>query len=102
MPSHDEVLATIREQLIANACELRDGTVRVSGTDVEIAECVDGANVARLILDQPHVLFNGPFELSLAKKLLRLLECGLAIYGHLLPAEQGKGGTRDLLHRIKQ
>ena len=69
-------------QMIGDANELLDGLVDPAAAHVQIAEDIRCVPVARLILDDAHVLRNGLIELPLAEKLLGVAQRRGAIDGH--------------------
>ena len=56
--------------------------IELPAPDVEVAQEVAGVPVARLILDEAHVLSDRLIQFSLAQQLFRLTQRGGTIDGH--------------------
>ena len=61
-------------QVIRDLRVLRGRLVRLSGAHVQIAQSVPGVPVARLLLDDAHVLRDREIELALTEQLLGFFE----------------------------
>src|SRR5690606_20390590 len=70
---------------LADAHVLRDGTVDLSRTRVQIAQRVRHRQIPRLVLDDRLVLGNGLIELAQLQRLLGVAQRRLAIKRHCPP-----------------
>ncbi len=72
-------IEALARQVVGDARVLRDAFVELIGADVEVAERVGAVPVARLGLDDLHVLGNGGVNLAEAEGLLRRFQRGVTI-----------------------
>ena len=99
------------KEMIRNPGELRDGAIDIAGAQIQIAERVDGVPVARLIVDQPDVLRDGPSSFPWRSSFSACRSVASRSIGTVrTPHDNGSGVNGSslefsrgwMLHRIKQ
>ena len=86
-------------QVVGDAGELGDRLVALAGAQVEVAQNVGGAPVARLILDDAQVLGDRRVELPLSEQLLAISQGHGAINGHVAKLRAEPRGKSKISER---